>query len=67
VTQPIGTLLPDWRAARRIRQVDSALEVGVLARHLSCIETGKPARRDRLARFADAFDMPQRWRNALRS
>ena len=66
MTQAIGALLRDWRAARRLSQLDLALEVGVSARHLSCVETGKARpSRDMVARLADAFDMPLRERNAL--
>ena len=34
----VGALLREWRAARRMSQLDLALEVGMSARHLSCIE-----------------------------
>ena len=61
-----GALLREWRAARRLSQLDLALEVGVSARHLSCIETGKAQpSRDMIARLADTLDMPLRERNAL--
>jgi transcriptional regulator with XRE-family HTH domain len=46
--------------------LDLALEVGVSARHLSCIETGKAqASREMIARLADALEMPLREHNAL--
>ncbi len=61
-----GALLREWRAARRLSQLDLALEVGVSARHLSYIETGKAQpSRDMIARLADTLDMPLRERNAL--
>lgn len=47
-------------------QLDLALEAGVSARHLSCIETGKSrASKDTIGRLADALDMPLRERNVL--
>lgn len=61
-----GTLLRDWRMARRLSQLDLALDVGVSARHLSCLETGKSQpSREMLTRLADALDVPLRERNAM--
>lgn len=63
---PIGSLLREWRAARRFSQLDLALETGISTRHLSCVETGKArASRDTVSRLADALGMPLRERNAL--
>ncbi|MEA1675636.1 helix-turn-helix transcriptional regulator [Nitrospirillum sp. BR 11163] len=63
---PLGLLLREWRAARRMSQMDLALEAGVSTRHLSCVETGKAQpSRELLARLADTLDMPLRERNAL--
>jgi transcriptional regulator with XRE-family HTH domain len=63
---PVGALLRDWRAARRLSQLDLALEAGISARHLSCVETGKSQpSRDLLSRLAETLDMPLRERNAL--
>lgn len=63
---PVGALLREWRAAQRLSQLDLALEAGVSARHLSCVETGKAQpSRDLVARLADALEMPLRERNAL--
>jgi transcriptional regulator with XRE-family HTH domain len=62
----LGALLREWRAARRLSQLDLALDAGVSPRHLSCVETGKSQpSRDMIARLADALDMPLRERNAL--
>lgn len=62
----VGALLREWRAARRLSQLDLALEAGVSARHLSYVETGKAQpSRDMIARLADTLDMPLRERNAL--
>lgn len=56
----------EWRAARRLSQLDLALAADVSARHLSCVETGKAqASRDMITRLADALDMSLRERNAL--
>jgi transcriptional regulator with XRE-family HTH domain len=62
----VGVLLREWRASRGFSQLDLSLEVGVSARHLSCVESGKAQpSRDMVARLADAFAMPLRERNAL--
>lgn len=62
----VGALLREWRAARRMNQLDLSVETGVSTRHLSCIETGKArASREVLFRLADALEMPLRERNAL--
>lgn len=62
----VGVLLRDWRAARRLSQLDLALAAEVSTRHLSCVETGKSQPSpDMLMRLADALDMPLRERNAL--
>lgn len=63
---PIGTLLREWRAMRRMSQMDLALEAGISTRYLSCIETGKSqASREMVTTLADALGMPLRERNAL--
>ena len=63
---PIGTLLRQWRAMRRMTQMDLALEAGISTRYLSCVETGKSqASRDMVSGLADALAMPLRERNAL--
>jgi len=62
----VGSLLREWRAARRVSQLDLALEAGVSARHISYVETGKAQpSREMIARLADTLDMPLRERNAL--
>ncbi len=63
---PVGELLREWRAARRMSQLDLALEAGLSTRHLSCIETGKAqASREMIFRLADSLGMALRERNAL--
>ncbi|WP_230473669.1 helix-turn-helix domain-containing protein [Dyella choica] len=62
----IGQLLREWRASRRLSQLDLALAAEVSARHLSCVETGKAQpSREMVLRLADALDMPLRECNAL--
>lgn len=62
----LGALLREWRAARRLSQLDLALDANVSPRHLSCVETGKSQpSREMITRLADALDMPLRERNAL--
>lgn len=59
-------MLREWRAARRLSQLDLALDAEISARHLSYIETGKAQpSREVLMRLADALEMPLRERNAL--
>jgi transcriptional regulator with XRE-family HTH domain len=61
-----GALLREWRAARRLSQLDLSLAADVSARHLSYVETGKAQpSRDMVIRLADALEMPLRERNAL--
>lgn len=61
-----GALLREWRTARRLSQLDLALEADLSPRHLSCLETGKAQpSHDMLARLADALGIPLRERNAL--
>src|SRR3954462_893807 len=62
----VGVILREWRAARRLSQLDLALEADVSARHLSCVETGKSQpSREMIARLAGALAMPLRELNAL--
>jgi transcriptional regulator with XRE-family HTH domain len=62
----VGVLLRDWRARRRVSQLDLSLSVGVSARHLSFIETGRsrPSPEMVLA-LAEGLDIPLRERNSL--
>jgi len=62
----VGVILREWRAARRISQLELAMEADVSARHLSCVETGKSQpSREMIARLAGALAMPLRELNAL--
>jgi transcriptional regulator with XRE-family HTH domain len=62
----VGAILRYWRAARRLSQLELALEADVSSRHLSYVETGRSrASREMLLRLSDALDVPLRERNAL--
>jgi transcriptional regulator with XRE-family HTH domain len=62
----IGPLLREWRTARRLSQLDLALNAEVSARHLSYVENGKAQpSRDMISRLANVLDLPLRERNAL--
>ena len=57
----VGALLREWRTARRLSQLDLALEAGVSSRHLSYVETGKAQpSRDMVARLADTPQLESR-------
>jgi transcriptional regulator with XRE-family HTH domain len=62
----VGELVREWRTRRRRSQMDLALDVGVSARHLSFVETGrsKPSAELVLA-LAEHLDVPRRERNTL--
>ncbi len=63
---PIGTQLREWRARRRLSQLDLALDADISTRHLSFIETGRAnPSPDMVRRLADRLDVPHRARNAL--
>jgi transcriptional regulator with XRE-family HTH domain len=63
---PLGDLLRQWRGARRMSQMDLALEAGISTRHLSYVETGKARpSRELVALLAGVLDLPMRDRNAL--
>jgi transcriptional regulator with XRE-family HTH domain len=66
-TEPeIGTLLRQWRQRQRRSQLDVALAVGVSARHLSFVETGRSRpSRSLLLKLASQLDIPLRERNDL--
>ena len=61
-----GRLLREWRARRRVSQLDLALEAGVSSRHVSFIETGRAqASREMVLMLARVLDVPLRDRNEL--
>lgn len=61
-----GPVLKEWRARRRLSQLDLSTRTGVSTRHLSCVETGrsKPSR-ELLLHLATELDMPRRDTNEL--
>lgn len=62
----IGGLLAGWRRARRMSQLELALEAGVSARHLSFVETGRARpSRDMVLILSRALRLPPRERNGL--
>lgn len=66
VVPPVGSMLREWRARRRVSQLELSAETGVSTRHLSFIETGraKPSR-EMVLRLAEFLELPLRERNAL--
>ncbi|HWR16265.1 MAG TPA: helix-turn-helix transcriptional regulator [Terriglobales bacterium] len=65
-TSRFGQLLRQWRASRRMSQLDLSLEAEISSRHLSYLEAGKAQpSREMLIRLADALAIPLRERNAL--
>ena len=62
----VGALLRHWRTARRLSQLELALEADVSSRHLSYVETGRSQpSREMVLRLADALEVPLRERNVL--
>ncbi|HKR66147.1 MAG TPA: helix-turn-helix transcriptional regulator [Thermoanaerobaculia bacterium] len=61
-----GLLLREWRARRRVSQLDLAVEAGVSSRHVSFIETGRAQpSREMVLMLARVLDVPLRDRNEL--
>ena len=61
-----GPLLRQWRARRRMSQLDLAAEAEISSRHLSFIETGRVGpSREMVGLLAQVLDVPLRDRNAL--
>ncbi|MEO5866171.1 MAG: helix-turn-helix transcriptional regulator [Sphingomonas sp.] len=64
--ESVGDLLRDWRARRRLSQLELAGDAGVSTRHLSFVESGRSVpSRDMLLRLAEPLAMPLRTRNRL--
>lgn len=62
----VGVLLRQWRARRRVSQLGLALDVGVSARHLSFVESGRSRpSAELLIALTDGLDVPLRERNTL--
>lgn len=61
-----GSVLKEWRAIRRVSQLDLALLADVSARHISFLETGRSqASRGMVLRLCDELQMPPVERNRL--
>ena len=61
-----GSALSEWRAVRRLSQLDLALLAGISQRHISFVESGRAQpSRDMIFRLADGLDLPLRARNEL--
>jgi len=64
--QTVGTVLRDWRARRRLSQLDLAGEAEVSTRHLSFVESGRAApSRELLLRLAESLALSPRECNRL--
>lgn len=62
----VGHLLRDWRATRRMSQLELSAQAGVSARHLSFVETGRARpTRDMILRLAGKLGVPLRSQNEL--
>jgi transcriptional regulator with XRE-family HTH domain len=65
-TLTVGALLRQWRARRRMSQLDLALEAEISARHLSFVETGRAQpSREMVLHLTEALQVPLRERNTL--
>jgi transcriptional regulator with XRE-family HTH domain len=63
-----GSLLRQWRNARRMSQQELAIESEVSTRHISYVENGKASpSREMVLILASALDLPLRERNSLLS
>jgi transcriptional regulator with XRE-family HTH domain len=65
-TEPVGSLIREWRQRRRMSQLDLAMGADVSARHVSFIETGRSVpSRQMVLHLAQRLEVPLRERNAL--
>src|SRR5438876_3067435 len=63
---PIGPLLREWRARRRLSQLELALDARISTRHLSFVETGRSRPgREMLLRILEQLEVPFREQNRL--
>ncbi len=61
-----GSLLRYWRGARKMSQLDMAVEARVSGRHVSFVETGRSTpSREMVLLLADVLEVPLRERNTL--
>ena len=65
-TLQFGSLLKEWRARRRVSQLDLACQGEISTRHLSFLETGRAQpSRDMVLHLAEQLEVPLRDRNTL--
>jgi transcriptional regulator with XRE-family HTH domain len=63
---PIGQHLQYWRKARRMSQLELALDAQISPKHLSFLETGRShPSREMLQRLSAHLDVPKREQNAM--
>jgi len=63
---PVGQLLREWRARRRLSQLDLSIQADISARHLSFVETGRSRpTRGMILRLSEQLNVPLRERNQL--
>jgi transcriptional regulator with XRE-family HTH domain len=61
-----GSILRDWRAMRRVSQLDLALKTNISQRHISFVESGRSRpSREMVAKLAEGLDLPLRVRNEI--
>jgi transcriptional regulator with XRE-family HTH domain len=61
-----GSMLSEWRAVRRLSQLDLALVTGISQRHISFVESGRAQpSRDVIFKLAEGLDLPLRARNDI--
>jgi transcriptional regulator with XRE-family HTH domain len=61
-----GSILSEWRAVRRLSQLELALATGISQRHISFVESGRAQpSRDMIFKLAEGLDLPLRARNDL--
>lgn len=65
-TAPVGAQIREWRARRRMSQMDLALDAEISTRHLSFVETGRARpSRTMVLQLAERLRVPHRQRNRL--
>jgi transcriptional regulator with XRE-family HTH domain len=65
-SSPVGELIRQWRARRRMSQIDLAGEAEISQRHLSFIESGRARpSRDMVLNLSERLELPLRQRNSL--
>ncbi len=61
-----GVVLSQWRATRRVSQLDLALRTSISQRHISFVESGRAQpSREMVAKLAEGLDLPLRARNEI--